>query len=168
MNIILKSSSKNSCWSKIPFYLPNKNNFWLHNSFWSHKIFEKVRNTVNINSQFQTVELFWLISRKSLGLVGRAKVKRFQTLSKKLMICSPKYQLTKFQPPIRSKSARIKTRTEKNNGYDLRCVLLALVLIRAGLLRIEGWNFGGGFLGLQIINFLLRVWNPLIFARPSD
>jgi hypothetical protein len=35
-----------------------------------------------------------------------------QTLSKKLHICGPKNSPPKFQPLIRSKSARTKTRTE--------------------------------------------------------
>jgi hypothetical protein len=43
-------------------------------------------------------------------IVGRAKVNGFKTLSKKLMICGPKNSPPKFQPSIRSKSARIKTR----------------------------------------------------------
>jgi hypothetical protein len=47
------------------------------------------------------------------------------------------------------------------------CSLSALVLIRADLLRIESQNFGGEFLGPQIINFSLRVWNFLTFIRPN-
>jgi hypothetical protein len=35
--------------------------------------------------------------------------------------------------------------------------LSILVLIRADLLQIEGWNFGGEFLGPKIINFSLGV-----------
>jgi hypothetical protein len=34
----------------------------------------------------------------------------------------------------------------------------------ADLLGIEGWNFGGESLRPQIINFSLRVWNPLTFG----
>ncbi len=61
----------------------------------------------------------------------RAKVKGFQTLSKIFWISS-----------IRSKSAQIKTRAEKYNGWFTLCSLSTLVLIRADLLQIEGWNFG--------------------------
>jgi hypothetical protein len=52
-------------------------------------------------------------------------------------------------PPIRSRSARIKTRTEKFS---------ALVLIRGDLLWIGGQNLGGGSVGPHIINFSPRVW----------
>jgi hypothetical protein len=40
--------------------------------------------------------------------------------------------------------------------------------VKVYLFRIEGWNFGGGFLRPQIINFLLSVWIPLTFAGPSN
>jgi hypothetical protein len=40
-------------------------------------------------------------------ILGRVKVNGFQTLSKNLMICDPKNSPPKFQPSIRSKSARI-------------------------------------------------------------
>jgi hypothetical protein len=46
--------------------------------------------------------------------------------------------------------------------------MVEAVPFRADLLRIEGWNFGGDFWGLQIIIFSLRVCNSLIFARPSN
>ncbi len=38
------------------------------------------------------------------------------------MICGPKDPQLKFQPSIQSQNARIETRAEKYNGYDLRCV----------------------------------------------
>jgi hypothetical protein len=56
------------------------------------------------------------------ALLERAKVKRIRTLREKLMINEPKDSPPKFQPSVRNKSARIKTRAEKYNGYDLRCV----------------------------------------------
>ncbi len=51
--------------------------------------------------------------------IERANVKG--PLSKKLMICDTKDPPPKSQPSIRSKSARIKTWTDKYNGYDLSC-----------------------------------------------
>jgi hypothetical protein len=44
----------------------------------------------------------------------------FYAYDGRLMICGRKNSPAKFQPLIRSKSAEIKTRDEKNNGYDLR------------------------------------------------
>jgi hypothetical protein len=52
----------------------------------------------------------------------RAKVKGFQTISKKFRISYSQRPTSKFQASIRSKSAPIKTRAEKYNGYDLRRV----------------------------------------------
>jgi hypothetical protein len=44
----------------------------------------------------------------------------------------------------------------------------ALLLIRADLLQIEGWNFGDDSLGPQIINFALIIGNPLTLTQPSS
>jgi hypothetical protein len=63
----------------------------------------------------------------------------FKPLGQKLMVCGPKNSLPKFQPSIRSKSARIKTRAEKEpqRKSQLLC-FLHKIFIRADLLRIEG------------------------------
>ncbi len=53
-----------------------------------------------------------------VAFLGWAKVKGFQTLSKKLMIYGPKDPPPKFQPSIRSKSARIKTRAEREHNVN--------------------------------------------------
>ncbi len=45
--------------------------------------------------------------------IGRAKINEFQTLEENLMIFGPNNSPPKFQPPIQSKSARIKTRIER-------------------------------------------------------
>ncbi len=50
--------------------------------------------------------------------VMRAKVKGFQTLSKKFMIHGPKDPPLKFQPSIRSESAPIKTRAEREHSIN--------------------------------------------------
>ncbi len=50
--------------------------------------------------------------------LGRTNVDGFLSLSKKLMICGPKDSPPKFQPSIRSKSARIKTRAENEHSLD--------------------------------------------------
>jgi hypothetical protein len=81
-----------------------------------------------------------------------------------MMNCCPKNSPPKFQLQIRSKSARIKTRVDDKKSVNLAIVLLNFY--RAELLRIWSWNFGGEFLGPQIIIFSLRVWNFLTFARP--
>jgi hypothetical protein len=52
-------------------------------------------------------------------VLGRAKVKGFQTLSKKLMICDTKDPRQKFQPSIRRKSARVNTRDEREHSVNL-------------------------------------------------
>jgi hypothetical protein len=52
---------------------------------------------------FSSISLYHL-------LLGRAKVKGFQILNKKLKISGPKNSPPKFQPSIRSKSARTKIR----------------------------------------------------------
>ncbi len=49
----------------------------------------------------------------SRSILGRVKVSGCQTLREKLMICGPKNSLPIFQPSIRSKSTRIKTRAKK-------------------------------------------------------
>jgi hypothetical protein len=41
------------------------------------------------------------------------------------------------------------------------------VPFRADLLRIEGWDFGGEFMRLQIIIFSLGIRNPLTLTRPK-
>jgi hypothetical protein len=99
--------------------------------------------------------------------LGLPKVSGFQTLRKKLMICGPQDPPRKFQLQIPSKSVRIKTRAEEGTQRKLLSLhFSALVLIRADLLRTWSWNFRGEFLVPPIINFALRVWNPLTFARP--
>ncbi len=85
-----------------------------------------------------------------------------------MIICGLKNPPSKFQPPIRSKCAWTKTRAEKYNGYDLRCVPFSTVFpIQADLLQIWSWSFGREILGPKMIHFSLGVWNPLTFAHPS-
>jgi hypothetical protein len=76
-----------------------------------------------------------------------AKVHGYQTLRANLMICGPKTH-------------------HQNFGFQfaIKQCFFSLILIRADLLRIESWNFGGGSLGLQIIFFFsVRVWNQQNF-----
>jgi uncharacterized membrane protein len=83
------------------------------------------------------------------------------------MIYGPKNSPPKFHPSIRSKSVRIKTRAKRYSGYDVRCVpLSALVLIRAGLLRIKGSNFGGEFFGTTNHKFFAKGWKSVDFRPP--
>jgi hypothetical protein len=54
------------------------------------------------------------------------------------MICDTKNLPPKFQPSIRSKSARIKTMVKRKDSVNhSHCTSLALILIRADLLPIE-------------------------------
>jgi hypothetical protein len=54
----------------------------------------------------------------AMGRLGRAEVNGFQTLRKRLMICVPKNSPPKFQPSIRGRTARTKTRVEKEHSVN--------------------------------------------------
>ncbi len=73
----------------------------------THNIKSEVANPTRINfeskSKTQIFGIFWNSVQYNLG---RAKVKEFQTLSKKLMIYGLKDPPPKFQPSIRSKGLR--------------------------------------------------------------
>jgi hypothetical protein len=70
-----------------------------------------------VQMSFKKGKISMFFFKETCG-VGRAKINGFPTLRKNLTICGPK----NFQPSIQTKFARIKTRAEKYNGYDLRCV----------------------------------------------
>jgi hypothetical protein len=68
----------------------------------------------------------------------------------------PKYYRV---PPKKTQCVLFEFICEKSlNAWDL--------MTSRRRIRIEGWNFGVEFLGPQIINFFLGVWNPLTFAHP--
>ncbi len=100
-------------------------------------------------------------------LLGRARVKGFQTLSKKFMIYGPKSHHQKFSLQFEVYLLESKLGLRGNTAWIIDIVFPSPSFEPSRFTSNWRLSFWWWILEPQIINYLQRVWNPLTFTRPS-
>jgi hypothetical protein len=107
-----------------------------------------------------------LNKKKPIGwTLAWAKINRFYILRVESMIHCLNNPPSKFQPPIRVITARIKTRVEKCNGWDIPCIPSNPSCDLRSLIKIN-LNLSGRSLVPKIFDLREKGLNQLILAVP--